>query len=160
MYQRRPITTLIVATAAVVLVTTHSGCQTMPPPQPAQPDPDAPDAGDMQGGDAVLFEDEVQKIFNARCATCHSVGGFADVRGIRALLTTGDSYDLIVNQPSVQDPDLTIVVPGDSANSLLFEKISSDAPTVGARMPLGGPEMPAAEIEVIRRWIDEGALDN
>jgi hypothetical protein len=51
------------------------------------------------------------------------------------------------------------VVSGSSATSNLALKISA-TPPFGARMPRGGPYMPDSVQLVIRRWIDQGALDN
>jgi hypothetical protein len=45
-----------------------------------------------------------------------------------------------------------LVVAGEPGASYLFEKISTDAPTAGARMPLTGT-LPARDIARIRAWI-------
>ena len=50
-----------------------------------------------------------------------------------------------------------VVVPGDPDNSLLIKRIEG---TVGPQMPLSLPPLSAPEIETIRQWIAEGALDN
>ncbi len=110
--------------------------------------------------ETVSFAADIQPIFNNRCIFCHSVGGLADLRGIQLKLTEGVSYDLLVDQASVQNADLTIVVPGDAQASLVFLKVSSDSPPVGARMPLAGAPLPANELGLIRDWINQGALDN
>ena len=75
-------------------------------------------------------------------------------------LTEGESYDAIVNQPSVQDASWTRVVPGDSAKSLLYLKVSSNNPPVGVRMPRFTPPLSGTDIGLIRDWIDQGALNN
>jgi len=46
-----------------------------------------------------------------------------------------------------------IVVAGDPDRSLLFEKISTDTPSCGVRMPNGGPPLGTHQIECIRGWI-------
>src|SRR5215467_12117336 len=49
-----------------------------------------------------------------------------------------------------------VVVPGNAGGSLLFQRVvSSDR---AARMPLGGSPLPAEQVAVIRKWIDEGAV--
>jgi hypothetical protein len=116
--------------------------------------PDSPDDG------TVSFAGRIQPIFTANCAVCHRPGGIAHLRGIELQLLEGESHNRLVNQPSVQEPALTIVVPGDSASSLLFLKISSDSPPVGDRMPLGGPPLSQSRIDLIRDWIDQGARNN
>ena len=108
----------------------------------------------------VSFSGRIQPIFTTNCGGCHSPGGGADLFGIRLQLTEDVSYDLLVDQPSVQRSDLTLVLPGDSASSLLVAKVSSDPPPVGVRMPTFAPPLTKDEIDLIRAWIDQGALDN
>ena len=111
-------------------------------------------------GDQVSFARDIQPIFTVNCAGCHSPLGAADLAGIRLKLTEGVAYELLVDQPSVQRADLTLVVPGDSALSLLYLKISQDAPPVGVRMPRFAPALSPLEIDLIQTWIDEGAMEN
>lgn len=110
--------------------------------------------------ETVSFSADIQPIFNANCTTCHRIGGITDVEGIPLRLTEGDSFDLLVNEPSLQRADLTLVVPGDSSASLLFLKVSRDSPPVGVRMPLVGAPLSSTDLGLIRDWIDQGALDN
>jgi hypothetical protein len=51
------------------------------------------------------------------------------------------------------------VVPGNSAASLLIQKMSA-TPPFGVRMPDGGNPVPDSLVQKIRNWIDQGALDN
>ena len=54
----------------------------------------------------------------------------------------------------------TRVVAGDSAGSIFYQKvIADDTNRCGSRMPLGG-ELSAAQQELIRAWIDDGAPRN
>ncbi len=76
------------------------------------------------------------------------------------MLMAQESFAGLVNQPSVQDDSLTLVVPGDSASSLLVNKIESSNPQVGVRMPLFGLALSQSEINLIKNWIDQGALNN
>jgi hypothetical protein len=112
----------------------------------------------------VSFANHIQPIFDASCTRCHAAGGFAEQQGIPLKLTAGDSHAMLVNQHSVQNAALVFVVPGDSAASLLNLKITQNNPPVGQRMPLdrffGGRSPTNAENELVRRWIDEGALNN
>jgi hypothetical protein len=113
----------------------------------------------------VSFADHIQPIFNTHCIRCHVNGGFANQSGIPLKLVEGSSYDLLVNQASAQQSDLTLVLPGDAENSLLYLKISQPTPPVGRRMPwdsgrIGSTVVSEEEIELIRTWIDEGAYRN
>ncbi len=115
----------------------------------------APDAGND-----VSFAGDIQPIFTTACAGCHSSGGAADLAGIALMLTEGEAYDLLINVPSVQDTDLTLVVPGDPDASLLLAKVESDEPPVGLRMPRFAPALSDDEIALIRSWIEQGADNN
>ncbi len=116
---------------------------------------------DPPGAREISYANDVQPIFNARCTSCHSPGSpTTDFVGIRMVLTAGQSYDSLVDQPSSQRPDLTLVVPGNPDSSLLWLKVSSNAPPVGATMPLLGARLSSAELAVIRDWVDQGAANN
>lgn len=51
-----------------------------------------------------------------------------------------------------------LVIPGDSANSLLIQKFS-DTPPCGVKMPVGKPLTPA-QVKQIADWIDMGAKND
>ncbi len=118
-------------------------------------DPDGTPSDEM-----ISFARQIQPILAVNCAGCHSPGGGADLDGIALTLTEDVAYDMLVNQPSVQDPVFTFVVPGDAESSLLLAKVSSDDPPIGDRMPRFAPPLTEAEITLIRDWINQGALDN
>ncbi len=52
---------------------------------------------------------------------------------------------------------LVRVQPGDAANSLLYRKISEDAPPCGTRMPQGLAPLSPDLIALVRDWIAAGA---
>ena len=108
----------------------------------------------------VSFADEIQPIFTRECITCHRDGGLAANRGIAMRLGEDLSYESIVDQPSSQTAALSLVIPSDSAMSLLFLKISENDPPVGSTMPLFGVPLSSEDVGLIRDWIDQGALDN
>lgn len=58
---------------------------------------------------------------------------------------------------SCRDQGLVRVVPGDPAASLLYRKISEDAPPCGSRMPQAADPLPPALIALVREWIAAGA---
>ena len=95
--------------------------------------------------ESVNFERDIAPIFEERCLYCHGEdepesGLQLDSRAV--LLRGGDS-------------GLPAVVPGKSAKSYLMDVISHRDPDV--MMPPDEEKMPEAEIEIIARWIDEGA---
>jgi hypothetical protein len=98
------------------------------------------------------FDSIQQNVFTPICTGCHA--GAAAPLGLR--LEEGVSYAQLVGVPSVEDPDLLRVAPGDPDASYLVHKIEGRA-EFGERMPLGGPPLPQATIDVIRQWIVDGA---
>lgn len=50
---------------------------------------------------------------------------------------------------------LRAVTPGNSATSLLLQRVTGEKPP---RMPLNGPPLTEEQIAILRAWIDEGAL--
>lgn len=52
------------------------------------------------------------------------------------------------------------VVPGDPAQSFVYNKISQVTPWCGDRMPRGRPALSPADIQLFFDWIAQGALDN
>ena len=120
------------------------------------------------GGDPVLVElegsvapavpavphltDEIQPIFDKGCAlaNCHTGDGAGGLN-----LEPGRAFDELVGVTSSEVADL-LVKPNDPAGSYLFEKITSDQPRVGDRMPIGNALDPL-DVEAIRQWIAGGA---
>ena len=98
------------------------------------------------------FKQVQDTVFTPICTACHA--GASAPLGLR--LDSANSYALIVNVPSVQVSSLRRVLPGDAANSYLVQKIEGRA-AVGSRMPLGGPALPQASIDLVKAWIAAGA---
>jgi hypothetical protein len=74
-------------------------------------------------------------------------------------LEQGRGYSQLVDRSSIQVPSVRIVEPGDPAASYLWRKLAHDAEK-GEGMPrtlFGAKKLPEAELEFIRRWIEEGA---
>ena len=101
-----------------------------------------------------VFEDvdyltDIQPVFNANCTYyCHTNGGV--YQGGLDLT----SYDNLMAGNSDNGP---VVIPGDSDNSILIQKLS-DNPPFGAQMPNYNPPLDPETIALIAAWIDEGAL--
>ncbi len=92
--------------------------------------------------DKVDFARDVQPIFRARCVECH--GGEAQLSGLRL---------------DRRQDALRVIQAGSSASSRLYTMVSTGIVREGKtlRMPPGGP-LSANEVEIVRRWIDEGAV--
>ena len=121
-----------------------SGTVTGPPP-PLPPPVFGPVFSEIQAG-----------LFTPTCATsgCHSGAGAP--LGLR--LDAANSYGLLVGVASGQVPSLLRVAPGDPDNSYLIRKLSGTGS--GGRMPLNAPPLSQAQIDVIRQWITDGAIDD
>ena len=93
----------------------------------------------------VDYQTQIQTIFNANCTSCHINGG-AYQQGLDL-----SSYDSLMAGSN----NGAVIVPGDHANSLLWQKVNS-----GTMPPGNNPDLGAGEINLIAQWIDEGALEN
>lgn len=110
--------------------------------------------GEGGGGGPLVatFESIQAQVFTPLCTGCHA--GATAPQGLR--LDAASSYDLLVGVASNEAPSVQRVQPGDPDRSYLVQKLEGSA-AVGARMPLGGPYLDQATIDVIRQWITDGA---
>jgi len=95
---------------------------------------------------AVSFHKDVKPILERRCQGCHQPakqGGKLDLTGYDALKAGGKKS--------------AGFVPGKPGESRLIQVLTGEEKP---QMPKGEPPLPPAEIEVIARWISEGAKDD
>ena len=95
--------------------------------------------------DAVSFQDDVRPIFESACNSCHNPDkkkGGLDLSSYAAMMAGGSSGE--------------IVIAGDAAGSRLYGCITKTAEPV---MPPQGDGLNAAQLEIIKRWIETGLLD-
>jgi len=117
----------------------------------------APAASDNQET-TVSFAKEVNPLLRQRCAVCHVTG---QEPGLLSLIPA-KSYDSIVGQDSVQS-DLKRVEPGDPEQSYLYHKLVGshlEAGGEGLQMPFASPPLNETQIDLVKRWIAEGAQNN
>jgi Carboxypeptidase regulatory-like domain len=107
-------------------------------------------------GEPVAYS-EVQGVFDKYgCTGCHpGVNSSLDLRA-------GSSYDDLVGIHALEDPDLVRVVAGDPAYSFLYLKLGGDPPVadipgIGTRMPPRAAPIDPTDLELVRRWIEQGA---
>lgn len=102
--------------------------------------------GDVQS--EVSFSADVQPILQQNCVSCHGSQGGIALDSYQSIITAnGNRYGT------------NIVVQGDADASGLVDKIEAN-PQFPGRMPTGGPFLSGDEIQTIRAWINEGALNN
>jgi hypothetical protein len=107
-------------------------------------------------GPTVSFANQVQPIFNASCTSnCH--GGNRPAGGVS--LAAGVAHAEIVNVTS-SCRGLKQVAPGAPGSSYLINKLTGVGMCSGSVMPKMGGELSAAQIDLIRAWICQGAPKN
>lgn len=94
-------------------------------------------------------------VFTPICTQCHTGAGAP--HGLR--LDAGVSYGLLVGVRSDEVPSIFRVSPGNPNASYIIQKLQGTA-SVGERMPFGGPYLSQATIDVIKQWIQNGALQS
>jgi hypothetical protein len=90
-------------------------------------------------GGPVTYDCDVQPVFNRVCTGCHGAA-----RGLS--LTTCEGLEL----GSSPYPNRKVVIPGDAASSILYQRITSTT----APMPPVGGLLPVSEQNAIRDWIN------
>lgn len=93
----------------------------------------------------VDFSAEVKPILNKHCISCH--GG----------VKRNADYSLLFRHEALDTAEsgLTPIIPGDADHSELMRRITSKDPEL--RMPYKEAPLSDDEIDILRRWIDEGA---
>jgi hypothetical protein len=99
----------------------------------------------------ISYSNQVQPIFNSQCVGCHGAEG-----GLN--LSASVSRNNLVNVSAQGNCNtLKRVLPFDAANSVLYRKVAGS--TCGARMPQGD-NLTQTDIDLIKNWIDQGAINN
>ena len=100
---------------------------------------------------------DLQPIFNNNCVVCHQGQGQGGLT-----LEPSKAYANLVNVPSTESP-LKRVTPGSPDQSYLVAKLNGtqvQAGGSGAQMPFNSPPLPAAQIDLVKTWITQGAPNN
>ena len=95
---------------------------------------------------SIAFEQHIRPIFESKCYTCH--GPKLQMNGLRLdqrsfALKGGDS-----GSPSF--------LPGNSSQSRLIRYVAGEDPAIV--MPPSGQRLSATEVDLLRAWIDQGAV--
>ena len=120
-------------------------------------------AGGEAAGALTGFAAIHRDILAPRCAgpVCHSsnmTGGSLNVSAGNASAVRTALVNMPATGSECASSGMSLVVPGQPDMSLLYRKLV-DMPPCGTRMPPTGP-LDAAELDRIRTWIENGALNN
>ncbi|HXC40703.1 MAG TPA: DUF1549 domain-containing protein, partial [Burkholderiales bacterium] len=98
---------------------------------------------------SVQFNRDVQPILSENCFKCH--GPDASARKAKLRLDTK------AGALGTRGEDGPAVLPGDSAKSPLYQRIVSSDPEEVMPPPKSNLKLTSAQIDLLKRWIDEGA---
>jgi len=101
--------------------------------------------GCNSSGEKVDFSTQIKPILNNKCITCH--GGVKKSGGFSVLFEEEAFANTESGQPAI--------IRGDAAGSELIKRLHEDDPEL--RMPYEKPQLSEGEIDLLTRWIDQGA---
>jgi len=122
-------------------------------PPPPSPPPDPPPSGPNFG---PVFSEIQAAVFTPTCATANCHSGANPPASLN--LEAANSHAMLVGMPSSQDPGIQRVAPGNPNLSYLVQKLEGTAASGGQMPPSGALDQ--ADIDVIRQWITDGAIDD
>jgi len=94
----------------------------------------------------VEFNRDIRPILSDKCYTCHGPS--------KQMGTLRFDREEVAKQPLSQGR--FAIVPGDPARSQILQRVTAANPAV--RMPFGGEPLSSREVELLRRWIEQGAV--
>lgn len=107
----------------------------------------------------VSFKTDIVQGFvlgTGECMPCHD----PEYSGAAGFFTGGlslASYESLMAGGT--NSGTNIIVPGVPCDSVAVHKLSA-GPPFGSRMPYQKPALPSADIQILKDWIAEGALNN
>ena len=97
------------------------------------------------GAPTVVFDRQIRPILSDNCFTCHGPDDKHRMAGLHF-----DTKDGAFSKAGV-------IVPGDSANSKMYLRISNQNEAMRMPPTYSGHKLTPAQIELIKTWIDQGA---
>ncbi|MCI0659490.1 MAG: DUF1553 domain-containing protein [Acidobacteria bacterium] len=94
---------------------------------------------------SIDFNRDIRPILSDNCFACHGPDDKQRMAGLRL-----DTKEGIFGKPGV-------IVPSDSTRSKLIMRVTSKDPNVVMPPPDSGHKLTANQIELLKRWVDEGA---
>ncbi len=99
--------------------------------------------------DRIDFNRDIRSILSDRCFACHGPDEGQRQTDLR--------LDLAENAVAKLESGVIAVVPGRPEQSELIARITSDDPSLKMPPPDSKKQLSAAEIELLRKWIEQGA---
>lgn len=101
----------------------------------------------------ISFRDDIDPVLENKCQQCHLPPGG---EGYRKTGLSVESYETLM-QGTIFG---SVIIPGDSKRSILNKLVEGRAGEV-MRMPHGNAQkLTAEEVEFLRLWVDQGAINN
>ena len=95
----------------------------------------------------VSFADHIYPIFQVKCISCHNA--------------TNPDGGLDLTTYATATADLNVIFPGDPDNSRIVMAVEGNTPPIEPMPPIGyAKPLTANQIQGLKTWIKEGALDN
>jgi hypothetical protein len=110
---------------------------------------------DVPKGVPVSYAAHLEPLVIAHCLGCHE----SEEPKAKLVLDPGVGFGRLVGRRSIQDPEMALVEPGNLDASYLWLKLQHRSPE-GKGMPrtlTGTKKLRPAELELYRRWIEDGA---
>ena len=104
----------------------------------------------QQSGD---LESQVINIFAENCALAGCHAGTPPMMNLK--LTEDEFLQRTVNQPSIENPKMLRIKPGEPDSSYLIQKIMGAEGIIGQKMPFGRDPLSSAQIATIIEWIKQ-----
>jgi hypothetical protein len=98
---------------------------------------------------AVDFNREIRPILSDNCFKCHGPDDKHRMANLRLDLRDGGAFSEHRNGP--------LIAPGDSAKSILYQRVSNTDKNRRMPPPNAGVELSTKQVQLIKEWIDEGA---
>ncbi|SDY11155.1 Planctomycete cytochrome C [Allochromatium warmingii] len=99
----------------------------------------------------VSFAKHVKPLLDKHCTECHRSGGEGATKSGFLI----ESYDSLMKGTKFG----AVIVPGDAVSSSLYRLLAGEVdPSI--RMPHNKDPLPASDITIVEKWINQGAKNN
>ena len=103
------------------------------------------------GQKEISFKADVQPILKQHCVECHAAGGQGSEKsGLQVI-----SYESLMKGTKFG----AIVKPGDTLTSAMIMLVEGRA-DASIKMPHGKASLPREKIDLLKRWVEQGAKNN